>query len=73
MEGHRFFDLVRWGIADVELNSYQSHEVGFGYTLLSGATFVKGKNEYFAIPQVEIDVTHDPKTGKSALTQNPGY
>jgi hypothetical protein len=22
MEGHRFFDLVRWGIADAELNAY---------------------------------------------------
>jgi hypothetical protein len=22
MEGHRFFDLVRWGIADTELNAY---------------------------------------------------
>ena len=26
MEGHRFFDLVRWHIADVELNTYLQKE-----------------------------------------------
>jgi hypothetical protein len=26
MEGHRFFDLVRWGIADVVLNAYVANE-----------------------------------------------
>jgi len=71
MEGHRFFDLVRYGTADVELNAYVAHEVGSGYSLLSGATFVKGKAEYFAIPQSEIDVS--TLAGKATLTQNPGY
>src|SRR5260221_2158956 len=50
MEGHRFFDLVRYGTADTELNAYVAHEVGSGYLLMKGATFVKGKSEYFAIP-----------------------
>lgn len=66
-EGHRFFDLVRWGIADTYLNAYekveQARSVG---SVLSGAVFVKGKNEYFPIPQQEIVL--DPK-----LQQNPGY
>lgn len=48
-ELHRFFDLVRWGIAD---------------TVLPG--FVKGKHEYFPIPQTELDLN-------PMLTQNPGY
>jgi len=71
MEGHRFFDLVRYGTADVELNAYVKHEVTSGYNLLKGATFVKGKAEYFAIPQSEIDVS--TINGKKTLTQNPGY
>ena len=66
-EGQRFFDLVRWGIADTYLNAYQKTEqtraVG---SVLTGATFIKGKNEYFPIPQQEIIL--DPK-----LKQNPGY
>ena len=71
MEGHRFFDLVRYGTADVELNAYVAHEVSSGYSLLSGASFKKGKAEYFAIPQSEIDVS--TVGGKPTLTQNPGY
>ena len=66
-EGHRFFDLVRWGIADTYLNAYeaveQTRKVG---SVLQGANFVKGKNEYFPIPQQEIVL--NPK-----LHQNPGY
>lgn len=58
MEGHRFFDLVRYGIADQVLNAYIAHEVKSGYNLLSTAHFTKGKNEYFPIPQQEIDLSH---------------
>ena len=66
-EGHRFFDLVRWGIADTYLNAYEQVEQTRGVgSVLAGATFVKGKNEYFPIPQQEI--TLDPK-----LVQNSGY
>lgn len=66
-EGQRFFDLVRWGIADTYWNAYQGVEQTRGVgCVLSGASFVKGKNEYFPIPQKEIVL--DPK-----LVQNPGY
>lgn len=71
MEGHRFFDLVRWGVADVEINRIIANEktkIPSGY---GSASFVKGKNEYFPIPQVQIDL--ESTSGKSALTQNPGY
>ncbi len=71
MEGHRFFDLVRYGTADVELNAYVAHEVKSGYTLMNGASFTKGKSEYFPIPQAEIDVSQ--VAGKPTLKQNPGY
>ena len=70
-EGARFFDLVRWGIADVTLNAFLAYEktkLSAGY---GSATFVKGKNEYFPIPQRQIDL--EISGGKSALIQNPGY
>jgi len=72
MEGHRFFDLVRYGTAAAELNFYVSKEAAvFGYTLMNGASFAAGKAEYFAIPQAEIDVS--TIGGAPTLTQNPGY
>ena len=98
-EGHRFFDLVRWGIAATELTAYINHESTFNhvspnitypdpgppvttknsnalspiyYTLLTGATFTAGKNEYYPIPQAQIDASNIGGKG-STLTQNPGY
>lgn len=71
MEGHRFFDLVRWGIADVAINAFLSYEkpkLSAGY---GSATFTKGKNEYFPVPQTQIDL--HTSGGTSTLAQNPGY
>jgi hypothetical protein len=65
MEGHRHFDLVRWGVADTVLNAYLAKE-SKKRSYLSGATFVKGKNEYFPIPQAQIDIM-----GSNVLKQNP--
>ena len=70
MEGHRFFDLVRWGIADQVLNSYVAKEKT-RRTYLNGATFKKGINEYYPIPLAEI--INSTVGGKNTLTQNPGY
>ena len=71
MEGQRFFDISRWGIAKAELDPYYAHETGSGYLLVQGATFTNGKNEYLPIPQTQIDKSF--KAGKSVLAQNPGY
>lgn len=66
-EGHRFFDLVRWGIASTYLSSYLQTEQTRGVgSVLSTANFTSGTNNYFPIPQQEI--TLDPN-----LAQNPGY
>lgn len=70
MEGHRFFDLVRWGIAAETINAYFAFEGALTLDI-QGATFTKGTNEYFAIPQRQIDLS--VTNGKSSLKQNNGY
>jgi len=70
MEGQRFFDLVRWGVAAQVLNAYAAHEQSV-VPVYVGAVFTAGKNEYFPIPQNQIDVLG--QTGTSYLKQNPGY
>lgn len=63
LEGHRFFDLVRWGIAKQTLDSYSTFE-GSYISIYSNVTFREGVNEIFPIPQEQID-----RSG-GALTQN---
>jgi hypothetical protein len=76
MEGHRFFDLQRWDngtgyMADV-LNEYIKHETAtYDYQILKGATFKKGRNEYFPVPQNQID--RSKVNGSTVLKQNQGY
>ncbi|MDI9880383.1 RagB/SusD family nutrient uptake outer membrane protein [Flectobacillus longus] len=67
-EGHRFFDLVRWGIAESTINAYLSYEGAKLITALGSAKFTANKNEYLPIPQTQIDIQ-----GKDILKQNPGY
>lgn len=66
LEGHRFFDLVRWGIAKEVLDSYSAFE-GSHISLYQGVTFDAEKDTYFPIPQAQID-----RSG-GVLKQNPGY
>ncbi|MBS1664171.1 MAG: RagB/SusD family nutrient uptake outer membrane protein [Bacteroidetes bacterium] len=70
MEGYRFFDLVRWGQAAANLNTYFGSESKL-VTDVTGAHFTAGRNEHYPIPQQQIDLTQ--KNGKNTLTQNPGY
>lgn len=68
-EGHRFFDLVRWGIAAETLNAYLSYErQQVAASPFIGANFEAGVNEHLPIPQQEIDIL-----GSDILQQNPGY
>jgi hypothetical protein len=68
-EGHRFFDLTRWGVAATELNGYLAYErTKVGASPFVGASFTAGKSEFLPIPQTEIDIL-----GADILTQNPGY
>jgi hypothetical protein len=65
-EGHRFFDLVRWGIASTNLNNFLTVEKTRGVgSVLSSANFVN-TDGYFPIPQQEIILN-------PSLQQNQGY
>jgi starch-binding outer membrane protein, SusD/RagB family len=65
LEGHRFFDLVRWGIVTDYMNKYfQTEQKRIEH--LKGVSFKADKNEYFPIPIKETDLNPN-------LVQNPGY
>lgn len=70
MEGQRFFDLVRWGIAATTINAYIAREKT-ARPLKLNAVFTANKNEYMPIPQSEIDNLNSD--GTEHLKQNPGY
>ncbi len=67
-EGHRFFDLVRWGIASSVLNDYFQFESARLTTAFGGAFFTQNQDEYYPIPQLQIDLQ-----GADILKQNPGH
>jgi starch-binding outer membrane protein, SusD/RagB family len=80
MEGMRFFDLQRWNSdpkfpldMSAVLNAYATVEKTRAsiFAVNPTATFTKGTNELFAIPQNEIDLEN--ATGTVNLKQNPGY
>jgi hypothetical protein len=78
MEGQRFFDLQRWDIGTggvpgsmgAVLNAYSAREQAVIPAYI-GNSFKVGKNEIFAIPQTQIDVTNS--AGTILLKQNPNY
>jgi hypothetical protein len=70
MEGHRFFDLRRWGILASTINSYLAVEET-KRTYLRGARFQPNKHEYFPIPQQEI--LNSQINGQPTLKQIQGY
>lgn len=63
MEGHRWFDLCRWGIAKQTMDAYLKGETA--EVQAESATFEQGKHELFPIPSKEIDIT--------GIEQNPKY
>lgn len=65
-EGKRFFDLVRWGLATEEMNEYFEVEKT-RRSYLKDAVFTKSRDEYFPIPQQQINYV------KGLYKQNPGW
>lgn len=68
MEGHRWFDIVRWGIAEQTIKAYEAGEsTEYKAQVALGAGFQKGKHEILPIPYDEILLN------PSKMEQNPGY
>lgn len=66
MEGNRFFDLVRWGIAAEYLNKY-FHEESAKRVYLKDAKFQKGRDEYLPIPLAQLNYS------RGVYKQNVGW
>lgn len=70
MEGHRWFDLVRWEGVDgnglkAHMDAYKATETPEAQSYMN--EFVAGKHEIFPIPQEERQLNPTP------MDQNPGY
>jgi hypothetical protein len=60
MEGHRFFDLVRWGTAPTELQAYYDYESPMPYQVLLNPkpTYTSPQDDYYPVPQRQIDLSN---------------
>ncbi|WP_199117642.1 RagB/SusD family nutrient uptake outer membrane protein [Pedobacter sp. ASV28] len=54
MEGHRWFDICRWGIAKEIMDAYKATETAEARQQM--ADFIKGKHELFPVPEEEINL-----------------
>ncbi len=70
LEGHRLFDLQRWGISAEVLTAYIASESQHR-SYMAGKSFTAGKHEYFPIPLEAID--RSAVDGVPTLTQDPAY
>lgn len=68
MEGHRFFDLVRWGTAETVMNAYFTYESGKTTDIPSSSHFTNPRSQYYPIPQRQIDLS--VVNGQPTLQQN---
>jgi starch-binding outer membrane protein, SusD/RagB family len=66
MEGNRFFDLVRWGVADEVMNAYYAEEKT-KRAYYNDAFFDRNREEYCPIPLAQINFS------QGVYHQNPGY
>lgn len=66
MEGERFFDLVRWGIAKDVMNKYFAGEKS-KRVYYANSTFQNGRDEYYPISNNQYNFS------EGLYVQNPGY
>lgn len=64
-EGWRFFNLRRWGNISTVMNDYIARDTKFR-TFLTGAKFTAPKNEYWPVPQAQLDI-------QKSITQDPNH
>jgi starch-binding outer membrane protein, SusD/RagB family len=69
-EGHRFFDLRRWGIAEQVLNDYLQVE-STRRPYLSAAAPYTDRHNLYPLPTFQIELSQ--VEGEDRLTQNPGW
>jgi hypothetical protein len=62
MEGHRFFDLVRWRLARKYINGTKLAALGDDFAV----EFIEGKHEFFPLPPEEMQLN-------KGLVQYPGW
>lgn len=67
MEGARWFNLVRWGIADSVMNNHFAVEKNRDRSWLNEAHFTSGRDEFLPIPQNQMH------WAAGVYEQNPGY
>ncbi len=67
MEGHRMFDLRRWGVAKQTMNDYFANEARIITNFGDKVSPYEDKHNLFPIPLSAIDLSG------GALTQNSGY
>jgi starch-binding outer membrane protein, SusD/RagB family len=65
-EGHRFFDLRRWGIDNEILNDYIQRDSKFRF-FMRGAVYDPEKNDYWPLPKDQVLLQ------KGILTQDSSY
>lgn len=70
MEGHRLFDLQRWGVVESVLNEFIEVE-STRMPHLGAAATVTGRHNFYPIPPVQIELSR--VGGEDRLRQNPGW
>jgi starch-binding outer membrane protein, SusD/RagB family len=65
-QNHRLWDLRRWGIMAQTLNAFIADDVSFRGFMI-GATFDAERDDYYPIPQSQMDLQ------PGVLTQDPAY
>ncbi len=63
MEGHRWYDIKRWGVAKEVMDAYKTTETAEAQSHM--AEFILGKHELLPIPSKEIEL--------NPMDQNPMY
>lgn len=67
MEGHRLFDLRRWGVAEATMTEYFANESRTITNIADKVSPYTSKHDLLPIPVTAIDLSGN------ILTQNPGY
>lgn len=71
LEGHRFFDLRRWGIAAEVINKYIEEEKGKRPYLNASQGYTSPLNDLFPLPTQQVELSKID--GVEQIQQNPGY